>query len=434
MSGSRTNARLALRLTSMAAGQAVMHARAGTQRTVRRIRGDVTCGAEPTRLDPLAPEVVADPYPWYRELLRDGPVHHNRKRALWIVSHYDAVRAAARAHDTLSSAESVARYRARLPMMLTVDRPEHTRLRRMVARDFTHEAMERWRPSIEALAREAVEEMLSDGSTDAVARLASPLPVAVIAHVLGVPAGDLPAFRRWSDKIVEGFGAEPKPGALASNARVLGATVALRGYFSEQAERRRRSPGDDVVSRLVASSEDGTLSEDELFWFCLMLLVAGNETTTNLLGTMLLAFAENPDQYARVRENPGLVPAAVEEALRHVSPIQGLYRTALSEYRVGSAAIPAGGRVLLLFGAANRDPRHYPEPDRFLVERNPTDHLGFGSGIHYCLGAHLARLEATLVLGELVSRVESIELAGVPMWSGNPSLRGLARLPLRLSS
>lgn len=412
----------------MAAGQAVMHARAGTQRTVRRLRGDVTCGAEPTSLDPLAAEVVADPYPWYRELLRGGPVHHNRKRALWILSHYDAVRAAARAHDELSSAESVARYRARLPMMLTVDRPEHTRLRRMVARDFTRDAMERWRPSIEVLAREAVDEMLSDGSTDAVARLASPLPVAVIAHVLGVPADDLPDFRRWSDRIVEGFGAEPRPGALASNARVLAATVALRGYLSKQV--RERS-GDDLLSKLAAIPE---LTDDELFWFGLMLLVAGNETTTNLLGTMLLAFAENPDQYAKVRADPALVPAAVEEALRHVAPIQGLYRTAQSEYRVGSAAIPAGGRVLLLFGAANRDPRHYPDPDRFLVERNPGDHLGFGTGIHFCLGAHLARLEATIVLQELAGRVERIEPADEPEWSGNPSLRGLARLPLHLVS
>ncbi len=358
--------------------------------------------------------------------MRGPPLHHNRRRALWIVSHYDELRAAARAHDALSSAESVARYRARLPMMLTVDRPEHTRLRRMVARDFTRDAMDRWRPDIEELAREAVDGMLADGTTDAVARLASPLPVAVIARVLGVPPEDLGAFRSWSDRIVEGFGAEPKPGALRANARVLGATVQLRAYLARQV---REHSGDDVLSRLAAVPD---LTEDELFWFGLMLLVAGNETTTNLLGTMLLAFAEHPEQWAAVRGDPSLIPAAVEEALRHVSPIQGLYRTAASEYRIGSGAIPAGGRVLLLFGCANRDPRHYPEPDRFLVERNPADHLGFGSGIHYCLGAHLARLEAVVVLRELAGRVEAIGPAGEPEWSGNPSLRGLARLPLRL--
>jgi cytochrome P450 len=419
---------MAVRLTSMAAGQAAMHARAGAARTARRLRGNVTCGAEPTDFDPLDPEVVADPYPAYRELLRGPAVHHNRRRALWIISHYDEVRAAGRAHDSLSSAESVARYRARLPMMLTVDRPEHTRLRRMVASDFTREAIGRLRPAIEPLTREAIDDMLSDGVTDAVRRLASPLPVAVIARVLGVPSDDLYAFRDWSDRIVDGFAAEPKPGALRSNARVLGATVELRAYLAEQVRRRRDPGGDDLLSRL-ANSE---LSEDELFWFGLMLLVAGNETTTNLLGTMLLAFAEHPDQWAKVRADPGLVSAAVEEALRHVSPIQGLYRTAASEYHAAPAAIPAGGRVLLLFGAANRDPRHYADPERFLVERNPTDHVAFGSGIHFCLGAHLARLEAALVLRELAPRVEAIELAGEPEWSGNPALRGLARLPLRL--
>src|SRR3954452_18711522 len=325
---------MAVRLTSMAAGQAAMHARAGAARSVRRLRGNAACGAEPTAFDPLDPTVVADPYPWYSALLRGPAVHHNRRRALWIVSHYDELRAAARAHDALSSAESVARYRARLPMMLTVDRPEHTRLRRLVARDFTREAMERWRPDIEELAREAVDAMLADGSTDAVGRLASPLPVAVIARLLGVPREDLADFRDWSDRIVEGFGAEPKPGALRANARVLGATVQLRAYLSRQVRERR---GDGLLGELA---EVPDLTEDELFWFGLMLLVAGNETTTNLLGTMLLAFAQHPDQWAAVKADPELVPAAVEESLRHVAPIQGLYRTALSEYRIGSAAIP----------------------------------------------------------------------------------------------
>jgi cytochrome P450 len=407
-------------------------ARSGAATVVRRLRGDVACGAQRTDRGPLDPDILADPYPWYRELLDGPPVHYNRKLALWLISHYDEVREAARAHDRLSSAESVARYRARLPMMLTVDRPEHTRLRRMAARDFSREAMERWRPAVEGLAREAVDDMLAADPADGVAQLASPLPVAVIAQVLGIPPADFASFRDWSDRIVEGFGIEPSRGSVRSSARVLGAAIALRGYLSRQFESLSRNPGDDVISRLIASSADGALTKDELFWFCLMLLVAGNETTTNLLGTMMLAFAEHPEEYAKVRSDPSLVPAAVEESLRHVSPIQGLYRTARSEYRVGSAAIPAGGRVLLLFGAANRDPRHYPDPDRFRVERKPADHLAFGSGIHFCLGAHLARLEGTVVLRELVGRVRASELAGDPDWMGNPSLRGLSKLPLRL--
>jgi beta-dihydromenaquinone-9 omega-hydroxylase len=423
---------MALELAARSGAAVGRETRAGAAAVARRLRGDLACGAEPTEIGPLDPDVLADPYPWYRQLHRGGPVHYHPRLDLWLISHYDQVRTAARAHDELSSAHSVARFRARLPMMLTVDRPEHSRLRRIAARDFTREAMERWRPAIEELAREAVGEMLSSHASDGALQLASPLPVAVIARILGVPTADLADFRDWSDRVAEGFGVEPGPGSVRSSARVLGAAVALRGYFAAQFERLRRSPGDDVISRLIASSEAGALSQDELFWFVFMLLIAGNETTTNLLGTMMLAFAEQPDQYAKVREDPGLVPDAVEESLRHVSPIQGLYRSAVSGYRVGSATIPAGGRVLLLFGAANRDPRKYPDPDRFDVERNPSDHVAFGSGIHYCLGAHLARLEAAVVLRELIERVERIELAGEPVWRDNPSLRGLARLPVRL--
>ena len=351
---------------------------------------------------------------------------------MWIVSHYDAVRAASHAHDELSSAESVARYRARLPMILTMDRPEHTRLRRLVARDFTREALERWRPAIERLACDAVGDMLAGEEGDVVSQLASPFPVAVIAQVLGVPPADLPDFRQWSDRIADGLAIAPGPGSVRTSAGVLGAVIKLHGYFRAHFERRRRDPGPDVLSGLLASSEEGQLTDDELFWFALMLLVAGNETTTSLLGTMMLAFAENPEQYARVRDDPRLVPSAVEESLRYLSPIQGLYRTALTDYEVASATIPAGARVLLLFGAANRDPRHYPDPDVFAVDRNPTDHLAFGSGIHFCLGAHLARLEAAAVLRELVARVRAIELAGEPAWRANPSLRALSHLRVRL--
>jgi beta-dihydromenaquinone-9 omega-hydroxylase len=423
---------MALNLAAINADLAVRHSRAGVARAARRLRGDVACGAQLTDFDPLDPEVLADPYPSYRALLQGPALHYNRRRALWFLCRYEDVRAGARANDELSSAESVARYRARLPMMLTVDRPEHTRLRRVVSRDFTRDAMERSREEIGRIARDAIGRMLAAGETDAVAELASPLPVAVIAHVLGVPAVDLPDFRRWSDRVVEGFGVAPGTGSLGSSLSVLGATVKLRSYFLEQFERRRRSPGPDLLSRMLASSEDGRLTEDELFWFGFMLLVAGNETTTSLLGTMLLSLARHPEEWAKLRDDPDLVPSAVEEALRHTSPIQGLYRTALSDYRVGPASIPAGGRVLLLYGAANRDPRKFPQPDDFLIERNPTDHLAFGSGIHFCLGAHLARLEGAIVLRELVERVEAIELAGEPSWNPNPSLRGLSRLPVRL--
>jgi len=430
---------MTLRLAAINAGVAVWHSRAGARRVRRRLSSSgarlsrrPSGGATLTRFDPYDAGVRADPHPAYRAMLAGPNLHYNRRRALWYVVRYDDVRAAARAHESLSSAESVAPYRAHIPMMLTSDRPEHTRLRRLVTREFTREAVERQRPAVEQLAGEAVGEMLAGGESDGVALLASPLPVMVIARLLGVPESDFPAFREWSDKLVKGFAMRQGAAAIRDSADILGSAIRLYAYLQGQFERLRRSPGDDVLSGLVASSDEGELTPDELFWFALMLLVAGNETTTNLLGTMMLAFAERPDQYARVREDPELVPSAVEEALRHGSPIQGLYRTAAKDHPVGDATIPTGGRVLLLFGAANRDPRHYADPDRFDVTRNPTDHLGFGSGIHFCLGAHLARIEGAVVLRELVDRVERIEPAGDPVWNDNPSVRGLSRLPVRL--
>jgi beta-dihydromenaquinone-9 omega-hydroxylase len=430
----RGNFRIAFGLARINAGVVVREGRAGASTLGRRLRrGGAAHGAPRTEFDPLDPDVLADPYPGYAQLLEGAPVHYCPRWSVWVIPRHEDVREAARAHDRLSSAESVTRLRARIPMMLTSDRPEHARLRRIVAPAFTHEGLERWRPEVERLARDAVGEMVSTGTTDVVSRLAAPLPVAVIAKVLGIPQSRLPQFREWSDRAVEGFAVEPGPGSLRSSIGVLGATVRLHAFFRRQFEARRDAPGDDVLSRLMTQADE-PLTEKELFWFALMLLVAGNETTTNLIGTMLLSLARHPDQYERLRAHPTLIPGAVEEALRHTSPIQGMYRTARVDYAVGQATIPAGGRVLLLFGAANRDPRKYGEPDRFLVDRNPSDHLAFGAGIHFCLGAHLARMEAVAVLEELVPKASALEVAGEPVWRRNPNLRGLDFLPLKLGA
>ena len=417
-------------LARRAAQGSVRELRAGAAHARRRARGDLG-GAPPTRYDPLARAVIADPYPAYRELLAGPAVHCCPRHGIWVITHYDAVRAAARAHDELSNADSVTRLRFRVPMLLTVDRPEHTRLRKLVARDFTREAMQRWRPDIERMADDGLDALAGGG--DFYSALAAPLPTLVIAHTMGIPEADYPRFRRWSDHAVEGFGVDVSlrsPGAVA---RTMGATVRLHHYFLAQRERRRLDPGDDVLSRLAPQADGAEpLTADEFFWFCLLLLVAGNETTVNLLGNMAYLFATHPEQYDRVRADPALIPSAVEECLRYIAPIQGFYRTALSPYAVGDATIPAGARVLLSWGAANRDPRKYPDPDVFDVARNPADHVAFGLGIHFCLGAHLARLEGQVVLERLVRRVARIELAGEPRWSANPNLRGPVALPVRL--
>lgn len=382
--------------------------------------------------DPFAAEVIADPPAAYRRLHARGGVHSCRRRRLYTIAGYEDVRAAARAHDALSSAAGVSQIPAALPMLITSDRPRHGALRRIVAPHFTADAALARRGLMETIAASAIERMLARPGSDAIGELAVPLPITMIARFLGVPEHDLDDFRRWSDGIIEGFHADRSPAAVWRAAQVARHVFALHAYMLRAFERLRRTPGDDVISALLASQDSGALGDEELFWFALMLLVAGNETTTNLIGSMLLALATDPDSYERLRAEPELIPSAVEESLRWGSPIQGLFRTAVAPYRAGEATIPAGARVLLAFGAANRDPRRYPDPDRFVVDRNPTDHLGFGTGIHFCLGAHLARLEAAVVLRELVARVARVELAGPPEWTRNPTVRGPRRLPLRM--
>ena len=430
--------------------------------------------------DPFSPEVIDDPYPFYRSLLRDSRVHHEEEHDLWVLTRYDDVQRALRDHRALSSAEGVAFQRMGLPMMLTLDPPDHTRLRRIVSREFTPRNLERWRSIVERLAHDAVSRLLEREGADFVEEVAAPLPVGVIAGMLGLPADDLPELRQISDDIVEGFKMSRQysrvarqltrflaygsvvewftlfgmrfPGPTGTVIRSLarfarnaeGATLwggdiersvaavsRLQAYCGGLVRERRRHPGDDLVSQLLRPHDDGALSEAEIFWFFLLLLLAGHETTTNLLGNLLLALVANPDQWLALRTDPSLVPSAVNEALRFESPIQGFFRTAKQPYRVGEIEIPQGGRVLVLFAAANRDPDHYPDPDAFLVRRNPTDHLGFGGGIHFCLGAALAAMEGCAVLSEIVSRTSELTIAGRVERTTNPTLRGVRRLPLR---
>ncbi len=373
-----------------------------------------------------------DPAGAFRRL-HARPGVHAAGRGVFALAGYDDVRAAARAHDVLISGGGVTRAPARLPMLITLDRPRHDELRRLVAPLFTAARSTQMQDGIRALVADALDRMVATPGSDAVAELTVPLPVTVIARVLGVPERDLRRLHAWSDGVVEGFHAGMSLFASARGLRSIGAALSLHRYFTAHFARLRDEPGDDVISALLSSNDGGALDDEELFWFSLLLLVAGNETTTNLIGSLLFALARDPEAYARLRDEPQLIPAAVEEGLRWGSPIQGLYRTAAADYTVGETTIPRGARVLLLFGAANRDPRKYPDPDRFAVDRNPTDHLAFGMGIHFCLGAQLARLEARVVLEELIARAARLELAGTPQFTRNPTVFGPRRLPLRLA-
>lgn len=402
----------------------------------RRLAGAVPEIAE----DPLDPALTADAPAWWRELHARGPVHYSGRRGFWIISGYEAAEQALRDHETFSSADGVIRTRARLPMMLTMDRPDHARLRRLVARDFTTARVAAMAPRLAELASAAIETMLSTELADAQAQIAAPVPVEVIADVLAIPNADRHQFRRWSDEIVvamaAGAGGSPLgPRALAEYAGTVRSSTRLMSYFYDLIQERRRNPGNDVLSALSHSELEGGLDDRELFWFCLLLLVAGNETTTSLISGLFLALAQRPGIYAQLRTDPeNQIPRAVEEGLRWTSPVQAFFRQTRRKSEVSGVTIPARSRVMISFGAANRDPTRFDDPDEFRLDRPDTPkHLAFGSGIHFCLGAHLARLEAGVILEQLTARVDSIELAGAPRWSRNPSLRQITALPLRLS-
>jgi beta-dihydromenaquinone-9 omega-hydroxylase len=388
-----------------------------------------------TDFDPFSPETMRDPYPGYRSLLTgpDTPnVWYNRKRGIWIIAGYDDLRKALRDNEALSSAESQSRFRVHLPSMNAVDPPEHTRLRKFVSRAFTPRAMASWQANINEVADELVDAVIARRHTEAVSELAKPLPTRLIAMMLGIPRHDQPQFVEWSDEMVAGSFVPLTLHGMTLSARSGSATAAMRRNLDPLIAQRRRNPGDDLISMMSPADADDVLTDDEIFWSAAMLIGAGSETTTNMLSGLLLTLAQRPDLYARLRAHPELIPAAIEEQLRLVAPVQGFYRTATRDYTVGADTIPAGARVLLLFAAANRDPRHYDDPDTFDLDRNPTDHLAFGGGVHFCLGAPLTRMEGARVFSQLLPRVAEIRLAGDYRYLDNPTMRGLEHLPLEL--
>lgn len=393
-------------------------------------------GVADTTFDPFDAATATNPYPGYRELLAGPRVHFNRRRGIFILSRHEDVRAAARADALLSSREGVVRSRVEVPVLLNLDRPRHTELRRKVQPAFARGSLQSWQPMVDRLARELVADLVDHPRSDVVQSLAMPMPMRMIAYILGVPPEDEKFFRRWSNEAIRVANVQSTPRGLGQIAPTFYGVRQLHTYFRTQLEKgawlRSETESDTVMGRLVANTEAGEITAEELFFFVLLLLLAGNETTTNLLGAMFLVLSENPDQLELIRADPdGLLGSAVEELLRYVSPIQGFYRTALREYPIGDTVIPANSRVALLWGAANRDPRVYENPDAFVAARNPTNHVAFGSGIHLCLGAGLARMEGKAILREVIERVDRIEV-GTPTWTTNSSLRGLKQMEVTL--
>ena len=387
--------------------------------------------------NPLSAEMAQDPYPTYAKLRGRDPVHRSRLMDAWVFSRFADADAILRDHRHFSSdprKRVASGRRASLPnveepSMLFLDPPDHTRLRALVNKAFTPRAIAALEPHIRDLMTTLLDAVDDPSAFDLMEAVAKPLPVIVIAEMLGIPPEDRAQFAVWSDqraRILEPtLSPEEREAADA-------AMRALDDYLAPIISERKADPRDDIISALAQAEEEGDkLTEREVLIMLRLLLVAGNETTTNLIGNGVLALLRHPDQLAALREDPGLIPSAVEELLRFDSPVQVDMRSVLDDCDVNGFPLRRGDSVVMLLGAANRDPDRFQAPDRLDVRRGDQNHLAFGRGIHHCLGAPLARLEGRVVLEALIERFGSMRLIeDRPAFRSSVVLRGLLALPV----
>ncbi|WP_073878192.1 cytochrome P450 [Mycobacterium paraffinicum] len=385
-----------------------------------------------TEFDPLNPAIARDPYPHYRKLLAGERVQYNAKRDVYILSRHADVREAARNHEALSSARGVTFSQGSPPFLPTSDPPVHTGMRKQLAPGLTRGAMESWRPMVTHLARELVSGLVARQSADVVSAVATPMAMRTITNVLGVAGGDEAAFRRLSNQAICITDVTLSGPGMVSLLRGFTGFRQLRALFTHRRDNGLLSES-SILGQLVEHAEHGGLSDSELSLFAVLLLVAGYETTANMISTLFLTLAEFPDQLRLLAQRPDLIPSAIEEQLRFMSPVQNICRTTRVDYAVGDTVIPAGSLVMLAWAAANRDPRQYDDPDVFRADRIPAGNLAFGSGIHSCPGSQLARMEGQAVLGEIVANIDRIELIGPPEWTANANLHGLTRLRIAVT-
>lgn len=387
------------------------------------------------KYNPLLSEVQENPYPYYSYLRQYAPVYWVESLECWAISRYADVDYALRNPQIFSSAGFISTIFGdmnpvpEVPWMLDLDPPDHTRLRKLVNKAFTPRLVSAMEPLLRGITDRLLASFRREHAFDLVRDFSMPLPVTVIAELLGIERDRHSDFKRWSDDV--GHSAN-RPSDVAEQARIQRSVAEMRTYLQEMISQRRRDPKDDLITALIRAEEElQVLSSNEILALTALLLLAGNETTTNLIGNAVVLLLDQPEVLAHIRDQPSLLPQFIEEVLRFESPIQCLFRQATGDIEIAGEIIPGRARVLLLNGSANRDESQFPEAARFDIERNPTDHLAFGYGIHYCLGAQLARLEARVALEALlfdmppfIGQAERVERIRVL------NLRGPQTLPL----
>jgi cytochrome P450 len=398
--------------------------------------------------DPWSPAFVAHPYGVYARLREEAPITWFEPTRQWLVARYADVNALLRdrrlgrtylhigGHEEFGHPpdppELAPFWHLIRNGMLDREPPDHTRLRRLVSKAFTPRRVAELRPTVEHIANQVVDDLLAAGGGDLIATVAEPLPVNVIAELLGVPEADRHQLRPWSADICGMY--ELNPSAEAAR-RAVAACEEFSAYLRDLARYRRNHPADDLITALVQVSDAGDrLTEDELIGTCVLLLNAGHEATVNVTGNGWWSLFRNPDQLAALRADPSLLPTAVEELLRYDTPLQMFERWVLEDFEwdggpgVGPVRFEKGTELALLFGSANRDPAVFPDPDRLDLTRTDNPHSSFGAGIHYCLGAPLARLELEVSFGTLLRRAPNLSLEREPEWKPGYIIRGLTEL------
>ncbi len=400
----------------------------------------------PSQFNPLAPETVENPYPFYRAMREHAPVYQVPGAGFFIISRYADILAALNNEEVFSSRqppgvdinpspEVMEIYAQGFPpvdTLLTNDPPAHTRYRVLVTKAFSARRVATLEPKVREIAAELADKFARHGKVELMHEFAIGLPLTVIADALGVPREDMDKFKRWSDDSVAPLGGMISPQRQIECTRSI---VEFQHYFAAKLDERRDAPRDDLLTDLLNARLEGTkpLDTAEMLSILQQLLVAGNETTTNLIGSAMMLLLRHPDQMRALIDDPSLIANFVEEALRMESPVQGLFRVTKEDAELGGIVIPKMSRVVVMYASGNRDDAQFPDADRFDIRRaNARTHLAFGQGVHFCIGAALARLEARLAFETLLSRLKNIRLAAGNDFAHTPSfiLRGLKELQL----